>query len=57
MNEKILIYEDTIVVLERSVDRLWQAVENGLYGSRSIVGDEVLNMRDALDDLRKSIAK
>lgn len=36
--------------IKLSLFKLWKAVEDGTYNTRSIVGDEALNMRDNLYD-------
>ena len=40
----------TIENLRKSFDILWQAVRDREYNSRSILGDELLNMKDVFDE-------
>ncbi|MFX0200513.1 MAG: hypothetical protein ACFFCW_30715 [Candidatus Hodarchaeota archaeon] len=48
MDEK---YQVAITELRKSFDRLWQAVQDGQFDSRSILGDELLNMKDVFNEL------
>lgn len=49
------IYTLTVLKLRKSFEILWQAVQDRKYNSRSILGDELLNMKDALDDLDRHL--
>ena len=49
------IYKLTIQDLRKSFDVLWQAVQDRKYNSRSILGDELLNMKDSFDELDRHI--
>jgi hypothetical protein len=41
------------VLLERDVAKLKKAIQDGLYGSRSIVGDAVIRMESSLARIRE----
>ena len=45
------ILEIELKHLRASFDRLWSAVQKGQYDSRSILGDELLNMKAAFDTI------
>lgn len=49
------IYELTIQSLRKSFDTLWQAIQDGKYNSRSVLADELLNMKDAFDDFDRHL--
>jgi len=44
VSQKTLAYENALVVIGRSVCKLFDAVQQKTYDSRSIVGDETLSM-------------
>lgn len=44
-------YEFSLMVLSYSVAKLFKAVQEGKYDTRSIVGDEVLLMKAALKEV------
>ena len=45
-----LKYQNTLRCIARSVRELWQAIADGRYSSRSLIGDEVLNIKEALQE-------
>ena len=51
------IYEIALKDLRKSFDRLWDAVQSGQYGSRSLLGDELLNMKDAFDSAERHLTR
>lgn len=50
MSNEELRYHNALVAIKVSVDKLFQAIQEGKYDARSIVGDEVLNMVDILEE-------
>lgn len=46
-------YRIALACIKRSVDKLANAVRQGVYDSRSIVGDEVLNMLQEFEYLEQ----
>ena len=48
---RLLAYMSEVPCIVKSVRKLWEAIEDGRYDSRSLVGDEVLNMKEALERL------
>ena len=54
---KILALVVGIDTLRKSFNILWQAVQDGKINSRGIVGDELLNMKDAFDELDHHLRK
>jgi hypothetical protein len=42
-----------LTCIKRSLDRLWKAVHDGVYGARSLVGDETLRINDQFEELAK----
>lgn len=37
-----------LLAIEKSVNKLWQSVEDGMHDARSLVGDETLSMAEQL---------
>lgn len=50
-NEKL---RNAIRHLRKNFDCLWQAVQDGKFNSRSILGDQLLDMKDVFDDLKQA---
>jgi hypothetical protein len=47
--ECVLLSRDLLLMkIEKSVNKLWKSVQDGMHDSRSLVGDETLNMAETL---------
>jgi hypothetical protein len=46
-----LAYQNALYIISRSVAKLWQSVIDGMHDARSLVGDEALSMKEALEEV------
>lgn len=57
VKNKIIQIEIGAINLEEQLSILRKAIEDGVYDPRSIVGDSVLRMEDALKKIKDAIAE
>jgi hypothetical protein len=50
------MYENIFESLDHEVSILRKAIEDGIYGTRSIVGDQCLRIESEIINLKKTVA-